>query len=191
MEKKIKNNRQVGVIHNVNLNDGILQPFLQLITNEGVNLGKVSREEALKLAHQSNLDLVIVLDENSEGLPVAKIMNYSKKLYEDKKKHNTVKKKTSETKIKEIRISLKIGKHDLECKIEQSVKLMLSGCRVKLVLIMKGRERSLRDTLGMSIMTQSTDLLIDIANKNSAKNVAFEQDSDNAYSISRVFFLKK
>lgn len=191
MEKKTKNNRQVGVIHNLNLNDGILQPFLQLITNDGVNLGKVSREEALKLSQQSNLDLVIVLDENSEGLPVAKIMNYSKKLYEDKKKHNVVKKKTSETKTKEIRISLKIGKHDLECKIEQSVKLMLSGCRVKLVLIMKGRERSLRDTLGITIMAQATDLLIGIAAQNSTKNVTFEQDGDSPHAISRIFFLKK
>ncbi len=191
MEKKTKNNRQVGVIHNANLNDGILQPFLQLITSDGVNLGRVSREEALRLSQQSNLDLVIVLDENSDGLPVAKIMNYSKKLYEDKKKHNVVKKKTSETKTKEIRISLKIGKHDLDCKIEQSVKLMLSGCRVKLVLIMKGRERSLKDTLGMSIMAQATDLLIGIAAEHSTKNVSFERDGDSPHAISRIFFLKK
>jgi translation initiation factor IF-3 len=191
LEKKIKKNRQVGVIHNVNLNDHILQPFLQLINHEGINLGKVSREEALIMAQKSNLDLVIVLDENSEGLPVAKIMNYSKKLYEDKKKHNVVKKKVSETKTKEIRISLKIGKHDLECKIEQSVKLMLAGCRVKLVLIMKGRERSLRDTLGMTVMNQATDLLIEIVHKHSSKNVAFEQDSDSGNVICRTFFFKK
>ena len=191
MEKKIKKNRQVGVIHNINLNDGILQPFLQLITNEGTNLGKVSREEALRLSHESNLDLVIVLDENGVGLPVAKIMNYSKKLYEDKKKNNTVKKKTSETKTKEIRISLKIGKHDLECKIDQSAKHLLVGCRVKLVLIMKGRERSLKDTLGMQIITQATDLLISILSDSTNKIVAFEQESDSGHGISRIFYLKK
>lgn len=191
MEKKIKKNRQVGVIHNINLNDGILQPFLQLITHEGTNLGKVSREEAIKLSQQSNLDLVIVLDENGEGLPVAKIMNYSKKLYEDKKKNNTVKKKTCETKTKEIRISLKIGKHDLECKMDQSVKLLLLGCRVKVVLIMKGRERSLKDTLGVTIMSQATDLIIGKTSDHSNKTVVYEQDSDSNNGICRIFFLKR
>ena len=102
MEKKIKKNKQVGVIQNINLNESIVHPFLQLINQDGENLGKVSRDFALEAANKINLDLVVVLDANSEGLPVAKIMNYSKKLYEDKKKNNTVKKKSSEIKIKEI-----------------------------------------------------------------------------------------
>jgi len=191
LEKKIKKNKQVGVIHNINLNDGITHSFLQLITEAGVNLGKVSKEEALKLAQQSNLDLVIVLDDNGSGLPVAKLLNYSKKLYEDKKKNNTVKKKTSETKTKEIRISLKIGIHDLECKMEQSAKLLADGCRVKVVLIMKGRERSLKDTLGFSVMGKANDMLVAFSGNYSSKTVAFEQDSDNNYGISRIFFLKK
>jgi translation initiation factor IF-3 len=191
LEKKVKKNRQIGVIQNINLNEGIMQPFLQLITHEGVNLGRVSREEALKLAQNNNLDLVIVLDANSDGLPVAKLMNYSKKLYEDKKKNNTVKKKTSEIKTKEIRISLKIGKHDLDCKLQQSAKLLLTGCRVKVVLIMKGRERALKDTLGLSIINQATENLIAIVAEASIKVVAFEQEVDNGHGISRIFFLKK
>lgn len=191
MEKKVKKNRQIGVIQNINLNEGILQPFMQLITHEGVNLGKVSKEEALKQAQSNNLDLVIVLDENSDGLPVAKLMNYSKKLYEDKKKNNNVKKKTSEVKTKEIRISLKIGKHDLDCKLQQSAKLLLTGCRVKVVLIMKGRERALKDTLGVSIMNQSTEILMALIAEQSMKVLAFEQEVDNGHGISRIFFLKK
>jgi translation initiation factor IF-3 len=187
----MKKEKPVGVIHNVNLNNGILHPFVQLITHEGENLGKVAIIEAQQLAQKHNLDLVIVADENSDGIPVAKLMNYSKKLYEDKKKHSTVKKKTSETKTKEIRFSVKIGKHDLENKMEQSAKLLIIGCRVKLVLIMKGRERSLRDTLGISMVNTATELLISIVGKTSTRNVSFEQDNDSNYGICRIFYLKK
>jgi translation initiation factor IF-3 len=191
LEKKVKKDKQVGVIDNVNLNQGILHSFVQLITSDGNNLGKMKTSEALLLAEKSNLDLVLVSSPNEEGVPVAKIMNYSKKVYEDKKKNNTVKKKSVETKTKEIRLSIKIGRHDLENKIEQSAKLLVAGYRVKLVLIMKGRERSLRDTIGMGVINTSTDLLINIVFQSSNRNVSFEQDNENNHGICRIFFLKK
>lgn len=199
MEKTKSNNKKnvnksdknsFGFRSQENCNEGIKHPFVQVIAEDGKNLGKLSIEEALKLAKSKELDLVIVTDENSEGFPVTRIMNYSKKMYEEKKKNNAVKKKSHETQTKEIRVSAKISDHDLKIKMSQGVRFLLDGYRVKLVLIMKGRERGLKDTLGQEVLLKSFNLLSEV-NEKTNKIIAFEQESDTPGSVCRMFYLKK
>jgi translation initiation factor IF-3 len=187
----MKKEKQIENVRNVNLNEDIQYNYLQLISNTGENLGKKSKEEALQLANNANLDLVVVsTSDKADALPVAKIMNYSKKLYEEKKKSNLSKKKSNETKLKEIRISIKISNYDLAYKIDQSIKFLLSGCRVKFTLVLKGRERGLRETLGVELMEKVTQGLMGVKSQ-SPKELAFDQENEGGAHFSRIFYLKK
>lgn len=67
------------------INEKIRAPRLQLIAEDGRNIGTVSRGEALRLAQEAGLDLVIIADEGREGVPVAKVMDFGKALYEKEK----------------------------------------------------------------------------------------------------------
>src|SRR5689334_22882959 len=102
-----KDKKEVGPL----LNEKIRAPRLQLIAEDGHNIGIVSRGEALKLAQEANLDLVIIADEGREGVPVAKIMDFGKSLYEKKKKQHDAKKHQKVIQVKEIKMGPKIGEH--------------------------------------------------------------------------------
>lgn len=173
------------------INEGISAEFIQVITEQGENLGKMSRKEALDFAISKNLDLVVVLDAGQMEVPVAKIMNYSKKLYEDKKKLNVAKKKKLESnQIKELRISPKISNHDLQIKMTQGVKFLKDGCRLKVVLIMKGRERGLKDTLGVEVFSKA-EAMLSLSASETGKHLVVDTDSDTLGSVCKTFYLKK
>lgn len=173
------------------INQGIEADFLQVISDIGENLGKMSKKDALDFAIARELDLVVVLDKGQLDCPVAKVMNYSKKLYEDKKKNNAAKKKKSDSsQVKELRISPKISDHDLQIKMNQGVRFLKDGCRVKVVLIMKGRERSLRDTLGAEVFLKTEGMLSKAAEE-STKNLVIDSDSEGYGAVCKIFYLKK
>ena len=100
------------------------------------------------------------------------------------------KKKNYETKLKEIRISIKISNYDLGYKIEQSIKFLLSGYRVKFSLFLKGRERGLKDTLGVALMDK-VSVALSAVKEQSQKELEFDQEVDSGAGLSRVFYLKK
>lgn len=173
------------------INEGISSEFIQVISDDGENLGKMSRKDALEFAISRNLDLVVVLDIGQLEIPVAKIMNYSKKLYEDKKKLNAAKKKKLESnQIKELRISPKISNHDLQIKMNQGVKFLKDGCRLKVVLIMKGRERGLKDTLGVEVFSKA-EVMLGLSAEETGKHLVVDTDSDTLGSVCKTFYLKK
>lgn len=119
------------------INNQIISPKVRLIDEEGKHLGIFNIEEALKLANERNLDLVEISPK--EQPPVVKIMDFGKFLYEMKKKEKGVKKKKQEIKI--IRLSLCVGKHDLEIKKNQVLKFLKENQKVKIEMALKGRER--------------------------------------------------
>lgn len=174
------------------LNEDIAFPRVRLISSEGENLGEFAIQDALNLAKDENLDLVLI-SSGIKSLPVVKIMNYSKKIYEDKKKLKLAKKKNVETKLKEIRISIKISNHDLHHKILQGVDFLIDCIRVKVSLFLKGRERGLKDTLGKGLMQKVTDLFhSELQKKNEFKReLAYDDGSDSGSAMYRVFYLKK
>lgn len=205
LEKKNKrsftNNSSQENNKNINLNENIPFTKLQVISPDGENLGVLIKDVALSLAANEGLDLVVVSDGGDGGVAVAKIMNYSKKLYEDKKKIHNNKKKSTESQNKEIRISLKIAENDLTIKMKQCIRLLLEGCRVKVVLIMKGREKALRDTLGIAMLEKAVYLLEQLyQEKNSPKVLICEREQDKDKEkkrdgfgelLARIFYLKK
>lgn len=179
------------MIDSSRINEGISSEFIQVISDDGENLGKMSRKEALEFAISRNLDLVVVLDTGQLEVPVAKIMNYSKKLYENKKKLNAAKKKKLESnQIKELRISPKISNHDLQIKMNQGVKFLKDGSRLKVVLIMKGRERGLKDTLGVEVFSKA-EVMLSLSAEETGKHLVVDTDSDTLGSVCKTFYLKK
>ena len=68
------------------MNEQIRALQLQVITHQGENVGILSRNEALRMAEEANLDLVILTESGPKDMPIAKIMDFGKVLYERKKK---------------------------------------------------------------------------------------------------------
>ena len=98
--------------------------------------------EAIRLANEKGLDLIEI---NGKTKPIiVKLEDYSKYLYELKKQLKQKKKKT--TALKEIQLSVNISLHDLEIKAKKAKEFLEDGDKVKVVLTMKGRELTRRES---------------------------------------------
>ncbi|MBT4849690.1 translation initiation factor IF-3 [Candidatus Parcubacteria bacterium] len=107
-----------------------------VIGDDGEQLGVIPTSQALDLAEQKGLDLVEVSPKANP--PVCRIIDYGKFQYQQTRSQQKVKK----VEIKGIRLSLKIGEHDLEVKEKQALKFLDQGHKVKIELRLKGRERA-------------------------------------------------
>lgn len=118
------------------VNQEIRNPEVQLIDHEGENRGIVKTDEAIKLAKDNQLDLVEV--GATATPPVCKIMDFSKYLYEQKKKSRKSKSKIKEQ--KEFRFSPVIEEGDIEHRVKRAKEYLDKGHPVKLVMQKKGRQ---------------------------------------------------
>ena len=85
------------------VNDGIRARELRLISQDGDQLGVKTKAEALKIAEQANLDVVLVAP--TAKPPVARIMDYGKYRFEQQKKEREARKKQKVISVKEVRLS--------------------------------------------------------------------------------------
>jgi translation initiation factor IF-3 len=121
------------------INHQIKAPELRVITVDGDNLGVLSLQDAIKAAQSRGLDLIEISP--AAVPPVAKIMDYGKFLYDEKKKQKVVKAKTQTTEIKSIQIKIATGDHDLERKAKEISDWLSEGNRVKVDLYLSGRAK--------------------------------------------------
>lgn len=118
------------------------------IVGEGIESKIVPMSEARKIAQSMELDLVEL--QAKSDVPIIRICNYEKMIYELKR---SAKKNKHQTKpLKEIQLSVNIAKHDLETKVNNAKKFIEDGSRVKVTLSMKGRELLRRDENKKSIL---------------------------------------
>ena len=143
------------------INGQIRAREVQLIGDEGEKLGVVSIKEALEVAGEKKLDLVLVAP-NSKP-PVCKIMNYGKYKFEQAKKEKEAKKKQKIAEIKEIRITPNIEEHDFGFKAKNARKFIEYGKKVKITVRFKGREVN-NSKLGEDVLNKFIENLSDIAN---------------------------
>ena len=120
------------------MNERIRSREVRLIDDQGENHGVVSTLEALKMAQAVDLDLVVISP--NQDPPVAKIMDYGKYKYELEKKAKEAKKKQHTVEIKEIKIRYKIDTHDYDVRIKNIKKFIAQGNKVKVVVMLRGRE---------------------------------------------------
>jgi translation initiation factor IF-3 len=122
-----------------------------------VQVGVISKEEAITKAKGVELDLVEVAPDASP--PVCRIMNYGKFKYKQKKKLHQ---KQHVVQLKELRLRPKTGDHDIQTKIRQARKFLENKDRVLINMMFKGRERAHAE-LGDEILKQIAAALEDIA----------------------------
>lgn len=173
--------------HDVLVNDKIRFDRVQLITHTGENIGVVSRSEALRLAQDAGLDLVMISESGKMNVPVVKIMDFGKVLYERKKKQATAKKNQKVIQVKEVKLSPKIGQHDYLTKMKQAIQFLKEGKRVKFTLFFKGRENVTREERGTELFAKIDQFLDESGFKG---NLTVEQDSKMGQYWSKIYYLK-
>jgi translation initiation factor IF-3 len=115
--------------------------------------------EAIGIANILNLDLIEISQNGNP--PVCKIMEYSKFLYEKKKKEKDNKKNQKVSQLKEIGLSPDIGDHDLETKARKGKEFLEHGDKIKVVLLFKGRTIVFKER-GELTMLKFADILKDL-----------------------------
>ena len=121
-----------------NINERINYQSLRVVDSDGTQLGVISREEALEVAKERELDLVLVSEKATP--PVCRIMNYGKFKFEQEKKAKEAKKKSHQTEVKEVKMRYKIDQHDYQVRISQATRFLKAGDKVKCTVIFRGRE---------------------------------------------------
>ncbi len=122
------------------INDKIKAKEMLVIGPNGEQMGVKSRDDALTISKYASLDLVL-MSPNSNP-PVAKIMDYNKYRYEQKKKKKEAMKKqrANQSELKEYRLSPNIDVGDFETKLRNATKYAMKGDRIKLSIRFKGRQ---------------------------------------------------
>ena len=136
------------------INEEIREKELRVIGSDGSQLGIMSSVQALKLAGESNLDLVMI-SPNAKP-PVCKIMDYGKYRFEQARREKEKRKNQKVVDIKEVRLSLNIDTHDFNTKLNQALKFIAKGDKVKVSVKFRGRELA-HPELGMDIMKRFSE----------------------------------
>jgi len=124
----------------IKINEKITADELRVIDEGGINLGVLSRQEALDSAQKRNLDL-IEISPNAKP-PVVKIMSFDKYRYQEKKKIKKQKAQQKYLELKRVRITPRVAKHDLEVKAKKVNEFLTEGHNVEIQLFLKGREKA-------------------------------------------------
>ena len=123
------------------INDEIHEKEVRVIGDDGEQLGVMSSDEALARAEEAELDLVLIAPQGNP--PVCRIMNYGKYRFEQSKREKEARKNQKQAELKEIQMSLNIDTNDFNTKVNQAIKFLKNGDKVKLrVRFRRARELS-------------------------------------------------
>lgn len=143
-----------------NINKGIRAREVRVIDPDGNQVGIIPTAKALASAAEFGLDLVEVSP--NANPPVCKIMDYGRFKYEQTKKLQEAKKKTSTFQVKEIKVRPKTSDHDLQVKIGHIRRFLEKKDKVKVTLMFRGREITLSH-LGREVLDKVVEETTDIA----------------------------
>lgn len=119
-------------------NEGITAPQLLVLDKNGQNYGVLKTSEALMMAREQGLDLVEINPKTDP--PVAKIIDFGQFRYNQEKEARLAKAHQHVVELKGIRLSLRIGTHDLEIRKSQTIKFLNDGNKAKIEMQLRGRE---------------------------------------------------
>ncbi len=120
------------------INEEIRDKEVRLIGDDGAQLGIMSSAEALKIAIERELDLVMIAPASTP--PVCKIMDYGKYRFEQAKRDKEARKNQHIVEVKEIRMSPSIGANDFNTKLKSGQRFLQDGDRLKVTIRFRGRE---------------------------------------------------
>lgn len=133
------------------LNDEIRSPEVRLIAEDGSQLGVVPVAEARQIADERGLDLVELQPQATP--PVAKLLDWGKYQYEQTKQKEKSKARGRSAEVKGVRLGLKTSPHDMETKAKRATEFLSKGHRVRIALILRGRENA-RPELGVEVLNR-------------------------------------
>ncbi|MDF9836961.1 MULTISPECIES: translation initiation factor IF-3 [unclassified Breznakia] len=151
------------VPNNVNtdlVNEKIRFREVLVIDADGTQLGVMSRDEALKVAYDQELDLLCVAPKGNP--PVCKILDYGRYRFEAQKKEKEAKKNRHVVELKSLRLPPNIDKHDFDTKLRHARKFIEQGHKVKIDMRFRGRLIT-RVDVGRKAMNQFVEEISDIA----------------------------
>jgi translation initiation factor IF-3 len=122
---------------------------VRLIGPTGEQIGVVNTNDALVAARENDLDLVLIAE--SSDPPVAKIMDFGKRLYEEKKAKAAAKKKQHQLQVKEIKFRPGTDVGDYQVKLRNLVRFLEDGDKAKVTIRFRGREMAHQE-LGMQML---------------------------------------
>lgn len=148
------------IAKDIMVNDGIRARELRVIGSDGEQIGVKSKSEALKIAEDANLDLVLI-SPNAKP-PVARIMDHGKYQYEQQKREREVRKNQKTTSVKEVRLSPTIDIGDFNTKVRNGRKFLEKGDKVKASIRFKGRAITHKE-IGKEVLDRFYKEVADIA----------------------------
>ena len=131
------------------INEEIGASKVRLIGPTGEQIGVVDTGDALAAARENDLDLVLIAE--SSDPPVAKIMDFGKRLYEEKKAKAAAKKKQHQLQVKEIKFRPGTDVGDYQVKLRNLVRFLEDGDKAKVTIRFRGREMAHQE-LGMQML---------------------------------------
>jgi translation initiation factor IF-3 len=147
----------------VRINHDIRYPEVRVLGSSGEQLGVMSSQEALKMAIEAGVDLVEISP--NANPPVVKIIDYGKFQYQKMKELVKTKRNSKSSKLKQMRLGLRIGDNDLHIKLKKIREFLDDGDSVKIIIVLRGREMAHRE-LGFELMDKILDILSDQAAAN-------------------------
>lgn len=147
------------------INEQIRAPQVRVVGAEGDQLGILSVNEALNAAREAGLDLVEVAP--TEKPPVCRILDYGKFKYQQKKRASRT--HSHQTKVKEIRVRPKTGKHDIDVKVNRARDFLKHKDKVLLTVQFRGREMA-HIQEGRKVLNDMLEQLDDVAKIESSPN---------------------
>ena len=138
------------------MNGEIRDQEVRVIGQDGNQLGIMSAREALRLAEESDLDLVKISP--MANPPVCKIMDYGKFKFEQGKKEKESRRNQKMVEVKEVRLSMTIDVGDLNIKSRQAQKFLEAGNKVLVSIRMRGRQNA-HVSLGVDVMKEFFEML--------------------------------
>nr|YP_009297347.1 translation initiation factor 3 [Erythrotrichia carnea]AOM66690.1 translation initiation factor 3 [Erythrotrichia carnea] len=137
------------------INDRIKFPKIRLIDIEGEQLGILTPKEAMLLAEKEGLDL-------KSTPPVCRILDYGKYKFTQEKRAREAKKKQHTVNIKEVKMRYKIDEHDYKVRVNQAIRFLKSGDKVKVTVNFRGREIQ-HSHLAIDLLTRMASDVIYVA----------------------------
>ena len=123
------------------VNDKIFAKTVQVISQDGQNLGNMNTSDALNMAYDKGLDLVEI---NANATPVlVKMMDYGKYKYDQKKRANEPRKKQKTIELREVWVTPVIEENDFNVKMKKVFEFLNDGNKVKIAVMTHGDKRIL------------------------------------------------
>jgi translation initiation factor IF-3 len=141
------------------LNERINAQTIRLIDYLGKQVGVFSRYEALNLAREKGLDLVLIAPFAQP--PVVKLIDFKKFLYQENKKQKKAKKGFKKSLTKDIKLTLFVGPNDLGRLVDKAKEFIKDGHQVRLKLLLRGREIT-KKAMAFELINRFISLLGDV-----------------------------